>query len=282
MNRLKSNSAIHNRINLENNIYIPVKSPLKDIIHLFWQVQRTNSQIANETILPKGIVEIIFSFSDEQTVFESAVIDKYLMPKYFINGYNTIPFHLHLPESQSLFGVQLLPSATKKLFGANTGELLNKCIDLTLIDKRIETMWYQLAEKRTFNERVNLFSTFALKENKDTDKRVQLLDIFLHNTANNQRLSATKLSQIINYSTRNLSRKIKELSGMNTEEFIWYKKYLQSLHCIQNTDLSLTEIAYESGFADQAHLTKSFKHFTCLLPSEYRKQKSQMIGHIYR
>src|SRR5690606_22053774 len=113
-------------------------------------------------------------------------------------------------------------------------------------------------------------------------RRVQLLDTFLNDTINNQILSATALSQMVNYSIRNLSRKIKNLSGMNTEEFIWYKKYLRSLHYIHDTDFSLTEIAYKSGFADQAHFTKSFKHFTHLLPSDYRKQKSQMTGHIYR
>ena len=40
---------------------------------------------------------------------------------------------------------------------------------------------------------------------------------------------------------------------------------------IANTETLLGEIAIAAGFADQSHLTKTFKAYFGLKPSEYRK-----------
>jgi AraC family transcriptional regulator len=40
---------------------------------------------------------------------------------------------------------------------------------------------------------------------------------------------------------------------------------------LKNTRLSLTEIAYTCGFADQGHFTRTFKAATGFLPKTFRK-----------
>lgn len=45
----------------------------------------------------------------------------------------------------------------------------------------------------------------------------------------------------------------------------------KSIHFIKNTNLSLTEIAFYCGFADQSHFTRNFKKFTGFLPKEFRQ-----------
>ena len=44
------------------SLYIPVASPLQDYVTQIWEVQ--GSGHLQETILPKGVVEIIFNFSE--------------------------------------------------------------------------------------------------------------------------------------------------------------------------------------------------------------------------
>lgn len=40
---------------------------------------------------------------------------------------------------------------------------------------------------------------------------------------------------------------------------------------LQHSNLRLNEIAYELGFTDESHLTKSFKKYKGMSPSSYRK-----------
>ena len=94
-------------------------------------------------------------------------------------------------------------------------------------------------------------------------------------------LSVKDLANSVCYSPRQLSRKMAEATGMNTEEILLYKKYLHAMHLIHHTDLSLTKIAYQSNFSDQSHFIKSFKTFTNMTPGDYKKSKGYVKGHIY-
>jgi AraC-like DNA-binding protein len=68
---------------------------------------------------------------------------------------------------------------------------------------------------------------------------------------------------------------------MNTEEMLLYKKYLHAVDLLHSSHLSLTQIAYQSGFVDQSHFIRSFRLFTQMTPGEYRQQKSHLPGHFY-
>lgn len=58
--------------------------------------------------------------------------------------------------------------------------------------------------------------------------------------------------------------------GCTLSEYMRKLRVINSVALIKNTPYPLTRIAYESGFADQAHFTKAFKQITGFLPKEYR------------
>jgi AraC-like DNA-binding protein len=49
------------------------------------------------------------------------------------------------------------------------------------------------------------------------------------------------------------------------------------MYAINQNKLSLTEIAFNLEFYDSSHLTRTFKRFTGLSPSEYKKSKKGLI-----
>src|SRR5258706_2122768 len=77
------------------------------------------------------------------------------------------------------------------------------------------------------------------------------------------------------YSPRHLSRKLKLITGLSTEEVLLYKKYLRSLHLIHHSTLPLTAIGHESYFTDQSHFIKAFKLFCNMTPREYGSYKRE-------
>ena len=264
---------------MNDDIFIPQSPHLKNSVRFIWQVSGL-TPFLNETILPKGVIEIIFNFS-EHLINAQIGSQQFQLTKCFINGYNTCPIQLQLPRRHVFFGVQFHPAAVRHFFGMPACEFTNIAIDLTLLAPAFNSLWHQLGEKKTFNERVAIIIQWAKTKIIEMPPQEQLLNYFLENNRLHDE-HVTDLAKKLCYSTRQLSRKIFDLTKMNTEKILLYKKYLHSVRLIHHTNLSLTSIAYRSNFADQSHFIKSFKSFAEITPGEYRRNKSIVQGHIFK
>lgn len=267
-------------LGLNNNFYIPQASHHKNVVHSIWQVERVNSY-HNEDIIPKGIVEIIFNFDNGDPIPTFVGSKRYHLSRCFIYGFNTLPIRLQLPPHQEFFGVRLQPMAVKKILGAPGCEFLDFPVDLTLVDSNLNTLWHQLAEHKDFRNRISVFLSWIDQRLPELQPQEKLINEFL-SAINQHNLSVADLANTLCYSPRHLSRKLSEATGINTEAILLYKKYLHSVHLIHNTELSLTEIAYQSNFSDQSHFIRTFKAYATLTPGEYKKNKSRLEGHLYQ
>lgn len=68
-----------------------------------------------------------------------------------------------------------------------------------------------------------------------------------------------------------LARVFRRQFGCTIGEYVRRLRVEFACQKISATELPLSEIALMAGFADQSHLTKTFKNFFGLTPSEYRK-----------
>src|SRR4028118_1163158 len=105
-----------------NDYLIPQTPVIKNAIYSFWQVSRCNIAFRNETIIPKGIIEIIFSFYEGYNIYAQLDNQHYLLPRCSINGYNTQPIYLQLPGKQTLLGVVFHPTTIQNIFAVPAGE----------------------------------------------------------------------------------------------------------------------------------------------------------------
>lgn len=264
---------------MENDFYIPQLPLIKDTVCAFWQVHRHNNPSLNETIIPKGVVEIIFNF--EATNLYARIIQQSLtIPRCFIQGFHTCPMQLHLTDSQTFFGVVLHPTAVKYIFHFHPVEFTNCVIDLTLVDTSFYGLWHRLGEQNNFNDRVTVFTEWLFNRLPQLTEREKAFNNFL-NTHSDIHLAVSEVANRFCYSSKQLSRKLYELTGLNTEQTLLYKKYLQAIHLMHYSELSLTEIAYSCQFFDQSHFIKTFKSLSQITPKEYRQNKSNVKGHIF-
>lgn len=68
-----------------------------------------------------------------------------------------------------------------------------------------------------------------------------------------------------------ISKHFRRYFGCTLSEYMRKLRVVNALALIKNTSSPLTDIAYESGFADQSHFTRVFREVTGFLPKEYRK-----------
>ncbi len=245
-----------------------------------WQVSHAPAYY-NETIVPKGIIEIIFNFSEGETGIATINGQQNKLPNCFISGFCTQPIQVKLPGQQVFFGVLLQPFAVQQIFGMPAGELANATIDLALMDKNINYLWEEIYNAQTFTNRVGVVLQWLRKYFFVPQPRETFIHNFLTGSISPD-YSAGSLARELCYSPRQLSRKMTVATGLNTETILLYKKYLQALKLIHHSPLSLTAIAYECGFSDQSHFIKSFKAFTNLTPGKYKESKSPVMAHLYQ
>ncbi|MDP2455242.1 MULTISPECIES: AraC family transcriptional regulator [unclassified Kaistella] len=93
---------------------------------------------------------------------------------------------------------------------------------------------------------------------------------YLHDNWNNT-VSLEELAIIANVHPVTISTYFSKFHEETLSEYMRKIKIEHSLSLIKNSAISLTEIAYSCGFADQSHFVRCFKHCTGLLPKEFRK-----------
>ena len=81
-----------------------------------------------------------------------------------------------------------------------------------------------------------------------------------------------KISNDLEMNPSYLSREFsKYFEDLNFGDYVRKLRIEKAITLIQNSTYTLTEIGYMTGFSDQSHFTRIFKHCTGKNPSSYRK-----------
>lgn len=66
--------------------------------------------------------------------------------------------------------------------------------------------------------------------------------------------------------------KVKSLTGLSPKELISDFRYKKAIMYLENTNITIQEIAYKTGFNDPVYFTRTFKMKTGMTPSKYREE----------
>ena len=102
------------------------------------------------------------------------------------------------------------------------------------------------------------------------DKRIVYIQVYLLKHLN-ENITTKKLAEIIDLSVSQLIRLVKNEIGPTPRKYLFKLRVEHAKYLLKNTDISIAEIAIESGFFDQSHLNRVFKKFDKSTPYEYRK-----------
>ena len=83
--------------------------------------------------------------------------------------------------------------------------------------------------------------------------------------------SVDHLAKDVQMSTSQLYRKMLALTGISPIKFFRLLQIEQAKKLLQNSNLSISEVAYNSGFKDPAYFTRVFTAEVCCTPTDYRK-----------
>ena len=87
------------------------------------------------------------------------------------------------------------------------------------------------------------------------------------------RPSLEKLAATAGLSVFHFARAFKQSQGMTPHSYLLHRRVVRAQELLSATDLSLSQIALVSGFADQSHFTRHFRQRVGVPPSSFRRSQ---------
>ena len=100
---------------------------------------------------------------------------------------------------------------------------------------------------------------------------LQTLTAFMETNMGNVDINVDDLMEATGMSRSSLNRKMHELFNLSPKDFLQEARIKHACSLLQQTDLSVKEVAYACGFSNPQYFATSFKTSTGLTPSAFRK-----------
>ncbi len=94
---------------------------------------------------------------------------------------------------------------------------------------------------------------------------------------NDEEALSLSLSAQLGYSEFYLSRKFREISGMQFRDYLRYRRLAFALKALRDTESGILDIALQYGFSSHEAFTRAFKEAYGVTPSEYRQNPGPVV-----
>lgn len=108
----------------------------------------------------------------------------------------------------------------------------------------------------------------------NTFKIISNVCLYLQMNCKNQ-ISLSTLAEEFKLSPFYLSRKFKKITKCSIPQYLNKIRILISKELLKTTDLTITEIALEVGYANSSNFTRVFKNHLNITPQQYRKMQNK-------
>lgn len=259
---------------------------LESIISCYWTLEvPADKDVQRQRIVPDGTIEMAFILGDDIKRYTSEE-EFIIQPRSMVLGQIIDPFYIEPTGTVNTFAIRFYPYGF-----ANFVSVPIK--DLAKTETPIEVLFGEEAAKKLEQDIIQATGT---------EQRIEIIESFLQNKLNEQvmvsnivtnivretidTLLATKGSASITDILKGDLSKRRQLERMFVKQVGVSPKQLGKLIRLQSAlkmllkqeDESLTNIAYNSEYYDQAHFIKDFKEFTGVSPKEFLGNDNMVLS----
>ncbi|PST83114.1 AraC family transcriptional regulator [Pedobacter yulinensis] len=254
-------------------------SDLSALVKCYWVLESSKEQTPQKnTIVPDGCMKMIFHYGDPYRHL-SDTHNSVLLPRCFVIGQLTKPYLVQPTGKTGTFFVCFHPNGFLPFSSMPIKAMENTAVPLlTLFGKQGQQLEHRILAAQTAEERIDLVEPFLLGRLTDTRTVDHLIRSAVETilTANGQ-LSVNALSSQAHTHRRQLVRKFAAAIGLSPKQLSKTVRLQAALKTLLTEDVpSLTQLAYQNEYYDQAHFIKDFREFTGLTPKEFYGDRLKM------
>ncbi|TAH28564.1 MAG: AraC family transcriptional regulator [Cytophagales bacterium] len=137
---------------------------------------------------------------------------------------------------------------------------------------------FHIISQNNSSSRVNTCSSIArgITQSKEsnTKRMTNIIEFTRENFRN--KISIEDISAIANLSSSAFCRYFKKEKDKNYTDYVNELRIMYASNLLKSTEISVTQIVYESGFENPSHFFSLFKKITKKTPLQYRKIQTEM------
>ena len=246
---------------------------LQQYIKCYYVYESSSAVAFEDTVFPSGCMEIIFNLGTGN--WQTQPGDEYITHASIeLWGQLSRPLPVRSIGRNTMLGVRFYPHGAASILPDKASLFNNQVVDYRDISgKSINTLQEQLQETRTWSKRIALLETYLLMQLEKAGKRLGKAAILkdLMYELRHQDVYETMETIATRYgiSARYMQQLFLQYTGLTPKLYSQINRFQHSLRLVTNRNTSLTDIAYECGYADQSHFIKEFRAFTGTTPSGY-------------
>lgn len=231
---------------------------LQPLIYCYWQL-KTSEKLAqpfNYRVVADGCIDIFFELDKRSENFVMGFCKKYT--------------EFELAPEFNYVGIRFLPTMFPQLFGVDASSISNKAEELNLVVPKVASFIQSYFNASVdINSAVKLLDEFLLEQVAAMDFQN---DTRLYNAISliMKNFGVVNIDEIdTGLSQRQLRRLFDFYIGDSMKTFSKVVRFQNILRAKPSTQsLKNNKLFFDSGFFDQSHFIKDFKHFYGVTPSK--------------
>ena len=217
-------------------------------------------------VIDDGLFEFIFLKETDIQVETNG--QKKVLPQAFIIGKVGIPSRLIIPDKMTCFTIKIQPWVASFFLGKTYTSIINISKNLY---PGIGALHDQIFNSMYFEEQIKCVEDFFLKQDLPNISNCMISkEICNHIYEKHGDIKIKDLLSLFPHSRQKLNQLFQEETKNSIKEFAIYTRLRSIMSYRMNfPQKSLTSIAYQFGYFDQAHFIKDMKKITGVTPSEF-------------
>lgn len=260
-------------------------SDLKSLISCYWTLEvPAENETQRQRIVPDGCIEMAFILGDDIKRYTSE--DTFILqPRAMVLGQTIEPFFIEPTGYVNTFAVRFYPYGFANFVTVPIRMLANRetPIEMLFEKKTAKKLEQEIIRATNTKQRIEIIERFLLKklcERSTVDNIVRTTIDTLISTK-----GSTSISNILKEDPskrRQLERKFVRQIGISPKQLSKVIRLQSALKMLLNEEgESLTNIAYESEYYDQAHFIRDFKEFTGISPKEFSGNENMALSSVF-
>lgn len=258
---------------------------LEPLIKCYWTLEvPAEHGHGRQRIVPDGCIEMAFILGDDIKRYTQG--DEFIIqPRAMVLGQTIEPFYIEPTGYVNTFAVRFYPYGFANFVNTPIKNLLNKETPLSQLfgEDSAKDLEQKIVHATGAQARIEIVENFLftkLHEQKTVNKIVKTTVDILLSTKGSLPINAILKENLSK--RRQLERNFLKQIGMSPKQLGKVIRLQTALKMLLDQKAeSLTKIAYESEYYDQAHFIKDFKEFTGTNPKEFLKDDQMTLSSLF-